>query len=98
MAEDAKDKQQQGPQAVPEASFAHFVATLQLQAVVALGDVANPATGKQEKDLVQAKYLIDVLSVIEDKTKGNLDQAEEKLMQRIMYDLKMRYVRAVAGP
>ncbi len=81
--------------AVPEASFPFFITTLATQALIHLGDVKNPITGKVEKSLAQAKFTIDTLQIIEEKTKGNLTEEESRLLKNILYDLRMRYVRAV---
>ncbi len=77
-----------------EASFTNFVATLRLQTLVFLGAVPNPATKQPTKDLTQAKYLIDTLSIIEEKTKGNLDKTEQDILERVLYEVRMLYVQA----
>jgi len=76
----------------PEASFSFFVSTLALQASIFLGQIPNPATNKKEKNLVQAKFLIDTLSIIKDKTKGNLTGEEDNLLENVLYELRMQYV------
>jgi uncharacterized protein YjaG (DUF416 family) len=77
----------------PEPDFSFFVTTLALQASIALGSVPNPATKKTEVDLTQAKFLIDTLGVIQTKTHGNLTQDEQKLLDNMLYELKLRYVQ-----
>lgn len=79
----------------PEPDFNFFVTTLALQASIALGQMPNPATNKTEKDLTQAKFLIDTLNVLETKTKGNLTAEEQKLLENLLYELKLRYVQTV---
>ena len=59
---------------------------------VQLGKVANPATGKVDRNLEAAKGTIDVLGSLEEKTKGNLNDEEEKLLTRMLLDLRMNYV------
>ena len=54
----------------PEPDFNFFITTLSLQASIALGVVPNPATNKTEEDLTQAKFLIDTLAMLKEKTKG----------------------------
>ena len=76
----------------PEASFSFFVSTLALQASIFLGQIPNPATNKKEKNLAQAKFLIDTLSIIKDKTKGNLTGEEDNLLENVLYELRMQYV------
>jgi hypothetical protein len=77
---------------LPEAHFHVFVSGLAAQALIHLGAAENPLTGKIERDPDQAKYVIDLLQVIKDKTRGNLDPQEEKLLDGVLYDLRMRYV------
>ncbi|MFO7898177.1 MAG: DUF1844 domain-containing protein [Planctomycetota bacterium] len=77
-----------------EASFPLIVSSFTAQALIALGDIKNPVTGKQERDLDAAKFSIDVLQVLADKTEGNLTDDEKKMLQGALYDLRMRYVQA----
>ncbi len=76
----------------PKADFNFFVTTLSLQASIALGQFANPATNKVEEDIVQAKFLIDTLGMLYDKTKGNLNVDESKLLENLLYDLRTVYL------
>lgn len=78
----------------PEPDFNFFVTTLALQASIALGKMPHPTTNKTEKDLTQAKFLIDTLGVLETKTKGNLTDEEQKLLGNLLYELKLGYVQA----
>lgn len=79
---------------LPEPSLKTFISGLAGQVLINMGLFANPATGKTEQDLEQAKYSIDLLDILRDKMKGNLDDEEEKLINTILYDLRMRYVEA----
>jgi hypothetical protein len=81
-----------------EINFSTFVISLSTQALVHLGEVANPTSGQLERDLPVAKQMIDILALLKDKTRGNLDQNEEKLLEEILYDLRIRYVEAVKKP
>jgi hypothetical protein len=76
----------------PEPDFSFFITTLALQASIALGAVANPATNKTEEDLTQAKFLIDTLGVLKEKTKGNLQNEESTLLDNVLYELRMHYI------
>jgi hypothetical protein len=76
----------------PEADFKFFITTLTLQASIALGHMANPATGKTEKDTTQAKFLIDTLGMLQIKTKGNLTQEETDLLENLLYELRVAYL------
>ncbi len=80
---------------LPEISFSTFVISLSTQALMHLGEMANPLSGKVETDIPVAKQLIDIIGVLRDKTRGNLDSGEEKLMEEVLFDLRMRYVEAV---
>lgn len=90
-------EEQAQERAMPDASFVNFIATLQLQVLVSLGDVQNPATKKAEKDLQQAKYLINMLGVMQDKTRGNLEDKEKRLLDNVLYESRMRYVNACSA-
>lgn len=74
--------------------FAFFVTTLSLQASMALGLMPNPVTNKVEENLTQAKLIIDTLAMLKEKTQGNLSTEEDSLLDGILYELRMHYVRA----
>jgi hypothetical protein len=76
----------------PEPDFSFFITTLSLQASIALGTVPNPATDKTEEDLTQAKFLIDTLAMLKEKTKGNLTPEEANLLESLLYELRMQYI------
>ena len=78
-------------------SFSTFVLGHSTQALLHLGEMANPESGKVEQDLGGAKHLIDILGILRDKTKNNLEQDEERLLDSVLYDLRMRYVVLVRG-
>lgn len=80
------------PPPLPEPSFTLFVSSLATQALIALGQIENPVTRKREKNLEQARYTIDTLKIIEEKTRGNLTKEEEKYLQGVLYDLRMSYI------
>lgn len=78
----------------PEINFAAFVLSLSGSAMFNIGAIPNPETGKTEKNLPLAKQTIDILEMLKEKTKGNLEPDEEKLIEDILYDLRMQYVNA----
>lgn len=82
----------QDPQ-MPEINFATFVFSLNSSALVNLGVVGDPATGKKEKNLILAKQTIDILGMLQEKTKGNLSRDEEQLIKNILHDLRIMYVK-----
>ena len=75
-----------------EADFATFVYSLNTQALLFMGKIPNPISKKYEKDLGTAKYLIDTIDMLSKKTKENLDEDEAKLIENILYDLRMAYI------
>jgi hypothetical protein len=72
--------------------FSTYIASYGYQAQVLLGLVPNPATNKKEEDLESARYIIDLLSMLQEKTKGNLSKEEGALLERILYDLRMIFM------
>jgi hypothetical protein len=82
-----------GPKSKKEDSkFSIFISTLGMQAMVAMGEMADPSTNYKAVNLDQAKYLIDMLGVIQDKTKGNLTVEEGDLINSVVYQLRMKYL------
>ncbi|GAX60511.1 DNA primase [Candidatus Scalindua japonica] len=77
---------------IPEASFSLFISSLVTQALISMGEVDNPFSKTKNQNLDQAKFTIDTLQIIKDKTCGNLADEEEKLLDTALYDLRMRYV------
>ncbi len=80
-------------QAVPDIDFPTFVLSLATSAQVHLGAIPNPATGKQDGNPALAKQTIDILGILEEKTKGNLSEQEKNLMEHLLYDLRMMYLQ-----
>jgi len=66
-------------------------------ALINLGEAADPATGERLVDLDQAKDAIDLLLLLREKTAGNRTEHESQLLEQILYDVQMRYVRATSG-
>jgi len=66
-------------------------------ALVNLGEAADPATGQRVFDLEQAREVIDLLVLLRAKTEGNRSEQESRLLEEILYDLQLRFVRAVQG-
>jgi hypothetical protein len=78
---------------LPEINFATFVVSLNASALLHLGAIEDPTTGKKDKNLAMAKQTIDILSMLEEKTAGNLSKDEENLVKSILYDLRIIYVK-----
>lgn len=79
---------------LPEVTFTALVMSLSTSALYHLGEVADPNTGKTERNLMLAKHTIDTLNLLSDKTKGNLIEEEKGLLENLLYDLKLKYVKA----
>jgi hypothetical protein len=73
-------------------SFSGFLLGLTTQALMFMGEVAPPPGQMQHVDLAAARQTIDLLSMLKLKTKGNLDAAEESMLENALFDLRMRYV------
>ena len=76
-------------------TFSTFVLGLSTQALLHLGEIEDPVSRRIERDLEGAKQLIDILGILREKTRNNLEQGEENLLDSILYDLRMRYVALV---
>lgn len=79
---------------LPPVEFATFVLSLGSSALMHLGEVDRPGTGTIEKNLPMAKHSVDILSMLEEKTRGNLDPSEAQLLENLLFDLRLRYVEA----
>ena len=80
-------------------SFAQFVLSLGTTAAVHFGDLPDPVSGERgDPNLIAAAQMIDLLSLLQDKTRGNLDPAESKLLDDLLFDLRMRFVQAQQQP
>ncbi len=77
----------------PEMSFSTFVISLNASALMHLGLMEDPTRGGKVKNLELGKQTIDILVMLEEKTRGNLSSDEEKLLQNILYDLRINYVK-----
>ena len=78
---------------LPEINFATFVVSLNASALLNLGAIEDPSTGQTNKNLAMAKQTIDILSMLEEKTAGNLTSEETNLIKNILYDLRIIYVK-----
>ena len=74
--------------------FHTFILSLGSSALLHLGELEHPEAGDARPDLAMAKHTIDILAMLEEKTKGNLTPPEEKLMESLLFDLRLRYVEA----
>lgn len=79
---------------LPPASLAMLISTFYSQAMMALGVMDNPTTGKKETDLRMAKHFVDTLEMLQEKTKGNTNDEENKMFDEVLHLLRMAYVGA----
>ncbi|WP_083756476.1 DUF1844 domain-containing protein [Syntrophus aciditrophicus] len=86
----SEEKQEQ---ILPEVNFLNFVLSLSTTVMFHFGDFPDPVTREIKKNIPAAKQTIDILSMLKDKTKGNLDDQENSVLEEILYELKMRYVK-----
>lgn len=93
--EEGKVPDRHGKCVMPEVTFPAFIMSLNTSVLYHLGEIADPATGKREPDFELARHAIDTLVVLEQKTRGNLEKDEEELLKNIIYDVKLRFVKAV---
>jgi len=90
-APEAQHRQTETP--LPQINFPTFVASLNASALVHLGVIEDPVSGKVEKNLPMAKQTIDILSMLQQKTAGNLTADEDGMLKSILYDLRILFVK-----
>jgi hypothetical protein len=93
----APPPQSQQQEAALALNFSTFILSLSTQALVHLGEIPNPIDNTLGADLLAAKNMIDILGILKEKTKGNLDSSESGLLDTILYDLRLKYVERVRG-
>jgi hypothetical protein len=81
-------------EALPSIDFATFILSLSHSALMHLGAAPHPETSTVETNIPLARQTIDLLGVLEEKTKGNLTGDEERLLHQVLYDLRMRFVES----
>ncbi len=88
-------KETEAARTLPPPDFSTFVLSLSTSVLMHLGEIKNPQTGRVEKDLAMARHTIDILAILKEKTRGNLTKDEQALLDGILYDLRMKYCKAV---
>jgi hypothetical protein len=91
---EGKVRDEAGRCVMPEVTFNSLILSLNTTALFHLGELAHPETGERNIDFGMVKHTIDTLLLLEDKTRGNLDGDEKELLSTILYDLRIRYVKA----
>ena len=82
----------EAPRVDEPVTFSTFVLGLSTQALLHLGEIPDPVSNTTQRDLGAAKHVIDILALLRDKTRSNLEPDEEALLDSMLYDLRMRYV------
>lgn len=82
----------------PEVNFVNFILSLSTTAMYHFGDFPDPVSQKAQKNLAAAKQTIDILGMLRSKTEGNLDDNEKSLMDGLLFELRMRYVKEKDRP
>jgi hypothetical protein len=90
---DGMVKDDSGKCVMPKVTFASFILSLNTSALFHMGELAHPETGQKIIDVDLAKHTIDTLDLLEEKTKGNLDNDEQELLTRVLYELRMKFVK-----
>ena len=82
---------------LPEINFASFIFSLSTTAMYHFGDFPDPVTKESQRNLPAAKQTIDILSILKTKTEGNLDEQEKQMLEGILYELRMRFIKEMAN-
>ncbi len=80
--------------AFPELNFSTFILSLSTSALVQLGELPDPISNTKEVNLDHAKQTINIIEILQDKTRGNLSDDEERIMELVLYDLRMKFIAA----
>lgn len=84
--------------AEPQLTFTAFVLSLASSAAIHFGDLPDPISGdKAEPNLEGASQMIEILALLEQKTRGNLTAEERQLLEQVLYELRMRFVEATGS-
>lgn len=93
VSEDKDKSESEEKNFLPEMNFSSFVFSLSTSAMYHFGDFPDPVSQKTEKNLSAAKQTIDILGMLKEKTEGNLDDNEKELLDGMLFELRMRYLK-----
>lgn len=96
LAKEAEKEKQRGP--LPDPSFAELINMIAMQAVIGLGGYQSPDGQRIPPDPELAKHHIDMLEMLAKKTAGNLSAEEKQAVDRVLYELRMRFVETISRP
>ncbi|MBU0972564.1 MAG: DUF1844 domain-containing protein [Proteobacteria bacterium] len=94
--EEGKKKESGTRKNLPKVDFSAFVLSLYSSGLVQLGKVEEPSTGKTSVNLDLARHTIDMIAMLEEKTRGNLTNDEENLLKALLSEIRLAYVEAKA--
>lgn len=83
---------QQAPGTGARIDFPSYVLSYYTQGLVLLGEVPNPYTNKKEENLEAARHTVDILTILQEKTRGNLSKEEDQLLDSVLYELRMKFM------
>jgi hypothetical protein len=87
-----KTPPEQGAPPIPPIDFPSYILSYYTQGLVLMGEVPSPYTNKKEEDIEAARHTIEILSMLEQKTKGNLSAEEQQLLDTVLYELRMKFM------
>ena len=82
---------------LPEINFASFIFSLSTTAMYHFGDFPDPVTKESQRNLPAAKQTIDILNILKTKTEGNLDEQEKQMLDGMLYELRMRFIKEMTN-
>ena len=91
---ESTDKERPESTPLPEVNFSMFILSLNTSVLVHLGEIPQFGSDKKEKDMPLAKHTIDTLAMLQEKTEGNLSKEEKGLLDHLLFDLRMKFVKA----
>ena len=90
--ETRSDASEQDARQQPPIDFPSYILSYYTQGLVLLGEVPSPYSGKKEEDVEASRHTIEILAMLQEKTKGNLHKDEEQLLESVLYELRMKYM------
>jgi hypothetical protein len=93
-----QDRPSEEPPLLPEPTFSTFILSLATSVLVQLGELPDPISNQKEMNLPLARQTISLIEILEQKTKGNLAEEEARLLESMLYDLRMQYLCAAKLP
>jgi len=91
--EKKREEKKERPKEPIKIDFPMFIASLHQATLINLGLIPEPESGKNKKDLILAQQNIDILSMLQEKTKGNLTEQEKKILDDSLYELRMLFIK-----